>query len=254
MVVNRGHYLAMGGHDQSFWGHGGEDYEFLHRLSSCAPKGPRPPFYYTDFRDNGRVRYRGFRAAFALYGLDVFGDGLCLMHLHHPSRPIREYMQRGRNFRLLREKMQAFDETGLHPPPLSSADAGEVDPPFQAGADLEPLDSDIYMSFGGAAAIARAVRIAAIGETLRADLGRAGRNRTSTKLKLLLYHLLAGLRRPRRLRPILRHIPPRPVARLHGFMEQVALAWLEPRCGAAGCDQRTAAARGKGQGRARTMA
>ncbi|MBA3519169.1 MAG: hypothetical protein H0T75_16385 [Rhizobiales bacterium] len=141
MVANRLHYLALGGHDESFFGHGAEDFELLHRIAATMPRAPRPPAYYVDFKDNGITAYRGFRAAFALFGIEAFQSGLFLVHLHHPSRPSRDYnRRRKRNFRLLRRRMQQFDRTGAHPPPLPDPSRGRTLFLLQQGApELEAL-------------------------------------------------------------------------------------------------------------------
>jgi len=119
MVVNRHHYLTLGGHDPKFVGHGAEDYDILHRLAAMAPKGPRPHDYYTDYRDNNVRKYWGFRPCFALHGLDLFAAGLFLVHLWHPRRAERGYFRSAPNFRILRRAMRAFDRTGRQPQPLS---------------------------------------------------------------------------------------------------------------------------------------
>lgn len=118
MVINRHHYLASGGHDRRFHGHGAEDYDLLHRLSSIAPKGPRTHDYMTDFKSNNVRNYWGFRAYFALYGLDVYSRGIFLVHLWHPRRQEKGYFQPRRNFRILRKAMQLFDKDGRQPDPL----------------------------------------------------------------------------------------------------------------------------------------
>jgi hypothetical protein len=118
MVVNRHHYLSLGGHDPNFQGHGAEDYDLLNRLAALAPKGPRPNDYFTDFKDNGVRNYWGFRPFFALYGLDVFLRGLHLVHLWHPRRQEKGYFRSQPNFRHLRKVMLGFDRRGRMPPPL----------------------------------------------------------------------------------------------------------------------------------------
>jgi predicted glycosyltransferase involved in capsule biosynthesis len=123
MVINRHHYLAMGGHDPRFSGHGGEDYDLLHRLAAVAPKGPRPHDYYTDYRDNKVRKYWGFRPFFALYGLDLFYRGLHLVHLWHPRRQEKGYFRAAQNFRLLRKVMRNFDRKGTQPLPLADLTA-----------------------------------------------------------------------------------------------------------------------------------
>ncbi|MCV3766639.1 galactosyltransferase-related protein [Rhizobium sp. TRM95796] len=121
MVINREHYLSLGGHAPEFSGHGAEDYDILHRLAALAPKGPRPHAYLTDFKDNGVRNYCGFRAFFALYGLEAFERGVHLVHLWHPRRREKGYFRPGPNFRLLRRLMRAFDKAGAMPSPLSDA-------------------------------------------------------------------------------------------------------------------------------------
>jgi hypothetical protein len=118
MVVNRHHYLSLGGHDPKFSGHGAEDYDLLHRLASLAPKGPRPNDYFTDFKDNGVHNYWGFRPFFALYGLDVYARGIHLVHLWHPRRPEKGYFRPQPNFRHLKKVMRGFERRGAMPPPL----------------------------------------------------------------------------------------------------------------------------------------
>ncbi len=123
MVINRHHYLSIGGHDPDFHGHGAEDYDLLHRLSSLAPKGLRPHDYATDFKSNNVRRYWGFRAFFALYGIDLYAKGLHLVHLWHPRRKEKGYFRPNRNFRILKRAMRKFDRTGQQPPPLADLNA-----------------------------------------------------------------------------------------------------------------------------------
>lgn len=92
IVASRYHLLAIGGHDKSFVGHGAEDFELLHRLASYGPKAPRTGNYYLNTRRNAILRYEGFRAYFALYGIDVFQRGLQMAHLWHPQREDASYV------------------------------------------------------------------------------------------------------------------------------------------------------------------
>ena len=124
MVVNRHHYLSLGGHDPRFTGHGAEDYDLLHRLATLAPKGPRPHDYFTDYKDNNVRHYWGFRPFFALYGLDLLPRGIHLVHLWHPRRKEKGYFRPGRNFRLLRRVMKRFDRFGHQPLPLADLAGG----------------------------------------------------------------------------------------------------------------------------------
>lgn len=216
MVANRRHCLSIGGHDESFSGHSAEDHEFLHRLFATIPKGPRPPCYQTDFRDNGIRRYRGFRAAFALYGLDAFAKGLALVHLAHPSRPIEGYFQRDRNVRLLEERMAAFDRRGRHPDPLGEAESDFYAPVNPSVAwPPETFALPRFVSFGGPAAIERASRIAALEDAVAREPGLSRR----------LFRMLAAQRLPRSWRPASRLVPRRLQDSWADVSERILLAW-----------------------------
>lgn len=86
IVASRFHLLAIGGHDKSFTGHGAEDFELMHRLTSYYMKGPRPKNYYKNTRNNAILEFEGFRAYYALYGIELFQRGLVIAHLWHPRR------------------------------------------------------------------------------------------------------------------------------------------------------------------------
>lgn len=86
IVANRYHLLAIGGHDRSFKGHGAEDFELMHRLTSYNLKGPRTKDYYKNTKSNSILNYEGFRAYYALYGIELFQRGIVIAHLWHPRR------------------------------------------------------------------------------------------------------------------------------------------------------------------------
>lgn len=86
IVASRYHLLALGGHDRSFTGHGAEDFELMHRLTSYYHRGPRTKDYYKNTKNNSIQTYEGFRAYYALYGIDVFQRGTVIAHLWHPRR------------------------------------------------------------------------------------------------------------------------------------------------------------------------
>ncbi|MFS7245802.1 hypothetical protein AB6880_08910 [Rahnella inusitata] len=125
IVVNKNHYLGIGGHSREFFGHGAEDYDVLHRLSSYYSKGPRTADYYIDTKSNDIKNYRGFRAFFALYGIDIFSKGIFFLHQWHPKRIIPGYHQSKRNFALLENLMVKFDRTREQPLPLSNLSSTE---------------------------------------------------------------------------------------------------------------------------------
>ena len=118
IVVNRYHYLSIGGHHRDFSGHGAEDYDVLHRLSHYNRKAPRTSDYYSNLSDSPLYEYVGFRSYFALHGMDVFMKGIFILHLFHPPRPIANYRQFRRNLTLLKRMMIKFDNNKIQPMPL----------------------------------------------------------------------------------------------------------------------------------------
>lgn len=123
ILVNRRHYLAIGGHDQTFFGHGAEDFEMLHRLSSLSPWGDRPTDYYTDTKVKNFEPLSGFRPYFARYALPVLERGLFLVHRYHPKRTEPGYFRHWRNFANARRLMRLFDNRSEMPLPLTDVNS-----------------------------------------------------------------------------------------------------------------------------------
>lgn len=124
IVASRYHLLAVGGHDKSFVGHGAEDFELLHRLASYAPRGPRPGTYYLNTRSNSISRYEGFRAYFALFGIDLFQRGLQVAHLWHPRRQDSTYVApMAENQERVSQAMADYDTGASWLPPLEDLHA-----------------------------------------------------------------------------------------------------------------------------------
>ncbi len=147
LVANRLHLLAVGGHDPQFEGHGAEDFELFHRLASYYQKGPRTRDYYKNTIGSNSIQtYTGFRAYFALYGIDVFQRGLILAHLYHPRRPDPSYAVTDNNSRV-GEVMREYDTGASSLPPLPDLTvpettlflAGEHSAPWSALRQVIPL-------------------------------------------------------------------------------------------------------------------
>lgn len=105
IVVNREYFLELGGHDESYDGHGAEDFELLHRLSLNFPIAKRPVDYAVNTGSGEITEYRGFRAFFALYGEECGSAECILVHLYHPKRKEAGYYQHERNFAKLKNLM-----------------------------------------------------------------------------------------------------------------------------------------------------
>jgi len=120
ILINRMHYMSVGGHHPSFQGHGAEDFELLHRLSSLTPWGERPVNYYFDTKIKNMEPLSGFRPYFARYALPALRQGLFFIHRYHPPRQEADYFFRKRqNFSQLIRLMKKYDNCGVHPSPLS---------------------------------------------------------------------------------------------------------------------------------------
>ncbi|CTQ45380.1 capsular polysaccharide export protein, LipB/KpsS family [Roseibium aggregatum] len=119
LIINRYMYLVSGGHDRSFIGHGAEDFEFYNRLTDLLPRTQRPQNYEKNvsFEDG---KWEGFRAFFALYGMDLWMRGIAMVHLNHPRREKVDssYKKSKENFQILYQKMEGFSQKKEHLPPL----------------------------------------------------------------------------------------------------------------------------------------
>lgn len=125
IVANRHHLLAIGGHDKSFSGHGAEDFELMHRLASYYQRGPRPYNYYHNTKSNSIVEYEGFRAFYALYGIDVFQRGTAIAHLWHPRRADLGYVGTNNQARVS-QIMRDFDQGLVSIPPLQDETSDQL--------------------------------------------------------------------------------------------------------------------------------
>jgi predicted glycosyltransferase involved in capsule biosynthesis len=99
IVLHRRTLLDGCGHDETFSGHGAEDFELMHRLSLAYPKGARPADFHVDYGSRA-ADTGGFRAYFGGYGAPLLAEGLYLAHDWHPPRreDPRYYAARQDNF------------------------------------------------------------------------------------------------------------------------------------------------------------
>ncbi|RVI58936.1 glycosyltransferase [Sinorhizobium medicae] len=132
IVVNRLHYLSIGGTSPIFHGHGAEDYEVKLRLAAYRPVGRKPLDYYRNTKNNQMQDYVGFRTYLSLYAYEVAFRGIYMVHLWHPRREVNSinqganavsYKQTERNFALLGEMMKEFDNSGKQPGALADRTA-----------------------------------------------------------------------------------------------------------------------------------
>ncbi|THK34619.1 glycosyltransferase [Ensifer sp. MPMI2T] len=121
MVLDRLHYLSVGGHRGEFRGHGFEDFELYHRLMRDEDILPRPDNYLHDGRNWDIAAYSGFRAMFSLLGRAALMSNLFVVHLWHPRPKDASFYNAEAmtsNRALWKEFFKKFDKDGRHPDPL----------------------------------------------------------------------------------------------------------------------------------------
>ncbi|MFM5733795.1 galactosyltransferase-related protein [Aeromonas hydrophila] len=134
LLMNREWFLQLGGFDEQFVGHGGEDLELIDRLTRHYPIGPRPDDYALNIKAQHPGDYQGFRRYFSYYALPHLFAGRFLVHQWHP-RPLTHpyHKQRAGNDQLL-EQMLARTEAERGPlqgPVVPCNDLGEELPDFR---------------------------------------------------------------------------------------------------------------------------
>lgn len=82
IVLNTYTFLEIGGYNESFVGFGNEDFEFLNRLLKHCATFEIMPKELKYFAKNWKLNdFRGFRAWYALVGLEAMFYGISLVHL-----------------------------------------------------------------------------------------------------------------------------------------------------------------------------
>lgn len=125
-IIDRFHYLAVGGHDPIFQGHGYEDFELYHRLIEHEGRLPKPDVYLKDTKSWDTATYNGFRSRLSLLGRPALLNNLFVVHLWH-SRPRSLTFYNAKSTKQVRkiwpEIFDKFDKTRNHPSPLCAREA-----------------------------------------------------------------------------------------------------------------------------------
>jgi len=111
IVLEKEYFIKIGKFSEDFFGHGGEDFEFIHRLMSLSPYFVRnEEEYYYDKVEQFPINYKGFRKYMAYYSFEYIFSDLVLVHKWHERALMNFfYMKRNRNENLLIKKMKAYD-------------------------------------------------------------------------------------------------------------------------------------------------
>lgn len=110
IILKKDYFEKIGMFSEDFYGHGGEDFELLHRLFSLNTQRKKTNDYYTDSVAQFVSDYKGFRKYMAYYSLPYLFTSLVLVHRWH-ERPLfnRFYLKRIKNENLLYTKMLEHD-------------------------------------------------------------------------------------------------------------------------------------------------
>lgn len=141
LLLNRQHFLDLGGFNESYRGHGCEDFDLVHKLCTLYPSCQRPADYYLDEKQRFPVHYQGFRRYFAYFALPHLFTGDFVLHQWHPRPPIAYHKQRNHNEALLQEEMRRFDVAHLSANGLLSGN-------LPAAPEMEAFITDILVQHG----------------------------------------------------------------------------------------------------------
>ncbi len=134
LLMNREWFLQLGGFDEQFVGHGGEDLELIDRLTRHYPIGPRPDDYALNIKAQHPGDYQGFRRYFSYYALPHLFAGRFLVHQWHPRPLTHPYHKRRAGNDHLLEQMLARSEAERGPlkgPVVPCNDLGGELPDFR---------------------------------------------------------------------------------------------------------------------------
>lgn len=134
LLMNREWFLQLGGFDEQFVGHGGEDLELIDRLTRHYPIGPRPDDYALNIKAQHPGDYQGFRRYFSYYALPHLFAGRFLVHQWHPRPLTHPYHKRRAGNDQLLEQMLARTEAERGPlkgPVVPCNDLGGELPDFR---------------------------------------------------------------------------------------------------------------------------
>lgn len=134
LLMNREWFLQLGGFDEQFVGHGGEDLELIDRLTRHYPIGPRPDDYALNIKAQHPGDYQGFRRYFSYYALPHLFAGRFLVHQWHPRPLTHPYHKRRASNDQLLEQMLARSEAERGPlkgPAVPCNDLGGELPDFR---------------------------------------------------------------------------------------------------------------------------
>ena len=112
ILVNKEHFLSIGGYKEFFRGHGYEDFFLIHELSYYYPLAKKKKDYYRDYKTDYPGLYLGFRLYFSFYSMENLFKGLYTIHLYHErDRKRNYYSKRDENSDVFQKELGVFSNT-----------------------------------------------------------------------------------------------------------------------------------------------
>ncbi|MFT3928190.1 MAG: galactosyltransferase-related protein [Myxococcales bacterium] len=113
-LIRRDFFELVGGYNESFRGHGSEDFEFFLRLAHYTDQFPLPEAFERDLYSPanpaffGHKLYRGFRRYMELMAFQAECAGLRVAHLYHARGQGSWYEQKDRGKRRFAEQIEGY--------------------------------------------------------------------------------------------------------------------------------------------------
>lgn len=120
-IVNRFHYLSIGGTNPIYDGHGFEDFDLYYRLLSENNQIEKPSNYLIDKKTYQTVSYDGLRAMFYVLGniTRQLNSSLYTVHIWHERPKSSSFYKPNKNREIYKTIFTNFDKTHYHPYPIS---------------------------------------------------------------------------------------------------------------------------------------
>lgn len=130
IIVNRYHYLSLGGYDESFTKWGLEDLDYAYRLTRSSNKF-HTARAYREFVTNPpfakQTEYKGWRVQFRMFGEACYRKGLFLVHIHHPiDNSWRNKSAHLENLSKFTKNIEEFEKNNYFLPALPAPENGRT--------------------------------------------------------------------------------------------------------------------------------
>ena len=144
VLMNKAWFHKLGGFRSVFKGHGGQDFDLIHRMVAYFPIGKKAEDYAVNVKHQFPYEYQGFRRYYSYYSLPHLFSGRFFMHQWH-SRPLTKKYHRKHtgNAEMLNQALRHTPEAMIND--------GRVIEPFSSDIvlpDYKPWIQDLLQSNG----------------------------------------------------------------------------------------------------------